>query len=25
VPFKTLDKEPDMGTLPGGFFVECLL
>jgi hypothetical protein len=25
VPSKTLGKEPDMGTLPGGFFAECLL
>jgi hypothetical protein len=23
VPHRTLDKEPDMGTLPGGFFAEC--
>jgi hypothetical protein len=24
VPHRTLGKEPDMGTLPGGLFVECL-
>jgi hypothetical protein len=23
VPHRTLGKKPDMGTLPGGFFVEC--
>jgi hypothetical protein len=24
VPYQALGKEPDMRTLPGGFFVECL-
>jgi hypothetical protein len=23
VPHRTLGKEPDMGTLPGGLFAEC--